>query len=269
MIPFWKPKAHHAYRGGLDSPQALLIGGLRAADRTEITFADGRIFPESLTSTKNGVIWYFFGSLGTRQRSSKRDLEVHAGGHVGSSPRRTAWRSVLGVPAGRAGRSAVGLRVGESGGRRGAPYVGEAGAQVRSSSRTRIAQEASYPLPGQRAVQRHRRGEGPWHGVRDRHQHGAGALRLKKGAERARRLVGGTLALLRHGGRRRAARPMAASTSNSVGQGMICCGFPSRLTGRLCRSSSSRPRAPSCGRTACAARSAAKTLLLGGRRPAV
>jgi hypothetical protein len=30
----------------------------QAADRTTITFADGRIFPESLTSTKNGDIYF-------------------------------------------------------------------------------------------------------------------------------------------------------------------------------------------------------------------
>ena len=34
----------------------------QAADRTTITFADGRIFPESLTSTKNGDL--YFGALG-------------------------------------------------------------------------------------------------------------------------------------------------------------------------------------------------------------
>ena len=45
---------------------AMVVVGLacaaQAADRTEITFADGRIFPESLTSTKNGAV--YFGSLG-------------------------------------------------------------------------------------------------------------------------------------------------------------------------------------------------------------
>ena len=35
---------------------------MQGADRAEITFADGRIFPESLTSTKNGAV--YFGSLG-------------------------------------------------------------------------------------------------------------------------------------------------------------------------------------------------------------
>jgi sugar lactone lactonase YvrE len=39
-----------------------LVCGLQAADRAEITFADARIFPESLTSTKNGDL--YFGSLG-------------------------------------------------------------------------------------------------------------------------------------------------------------------------------------------------------------
>jgi hypothetical protein len=40
----------------------LLAGFAQAADRTTITFADGRIFPESLTSTRNGDI--YFGALG-------------------------------------------------------------------------------------------------------------------------------------------------------------------------------------------------------------
>ena len=39
-----------------------MVCGLQAADRAEITFADGRIFPESVTSTKNGDL--YFGSLG-------------------------------------------------------------------------------------------------------------------------------------------------------------------------------------------------------------
>ena len=39
-----------------------MVCGLQAADRGDITFADGRIFPESLTSTRNGDI--YFGSLG-------------------------------------------------------------------------------------------------------------------------------------------------------------------------------------------------------------
>src|ERR1700730_85366 len=39
-----------------------LVCAPQAADRAEITFSDGRIFPESLTSTKNGAV--YFGSLG-------------------------------------------------------------------------------------------------------------------------------------------------------------------------------------------------------------
>ena len=33
---------------------AAMVCGLQAADRAEITFADARIFPESLSSTKDG-----------------------------------------------------------------------------------------------------------------------------------------------------------------------------------------------------------------------
>ena len=42
---------------------AALTCALQAADRSTITFADGRIFPESLTSSKDGAV--YFGSLGT------------------------------------------------------------------------------------------------------------------------------------------------------------------------------------------------------------
>ena len=57
---------------------AVLVCSLAAADRQEITFADGRIFPESLTSTKDGTL--FFGSLGQdsvyRAASSSSKAEV-------------------------------------------------------------------------------------------------------------------------------------------------------------------------------------------------
>src|SRR5262249_53064996 len=62
-------KCHNANIHGVDMRRAFTLAAtlaavcvVKAADRAEITFADARIFPESLTSTKNGDV--YFGSLG-------------------------------------------------------------------------------------------------------------------------------------------------------------------------------------------------------------
>src|ERR1700750_2462759 len=94
--------------------------GLEAADRPEVTFSDGRIFPESLTSTKNGDL--YFGSLGL-------DAVYRA---PSKSAQATPWitaksNGLTTVLGGLADESAGVLWVcsSASGGRRGAPYVGE------------------------------------------------------------------------------------------------------------------------------------------------
>ena len=65
------------------------VCGLQAADRPEITFADGRIFPESLTSTKNGTL--YFGSLG-QDSVYRATAEGVEGRDAGFSRSRTACR---------------------------------------------------------------------------------------------------------------------------------------------------------------------------------
>ena len=52
------------------------VCGLQAADRAEITFDGPRIFPESLTSTKNGDV--YFGSLGQDSVYRARSNESQA-----------------------------------------------------------------------------------------------------------------------------------------------------------------------------------------------
>ena len=76
---------------------AVVLSGLacaaQAADRTEITFADGRIFPESLTSTKNGAV--YFGSLG--QDSVYRAEPKSSRATTWIQPKANGLQTVLGV----------------------------------------------------------------------------------------------------------------------------------------------------------------------------
>jgi len=96
------------------------VCGLQAADRAEITFADGRIFPESLTSTKDGDI--YFGSLG--HDSVYRATSKSSNAEVWIEPKSNGLSTVLGVFA---DEKAGTLWVCSSatGGRNGQPYVGE------------------------------------------------------------------------------------------------------------------------------------------------
>jgi sugar lactone lactonase YvrE len=113
----------------------------QAADRPEITFADGRIFPESLTSTKNGTI--YFGSLGQdsvyratpRSSTAERWIQAKANG----------LQTVLGVfadePAG-----TLWVCASAAGGRDGAPVVGETA--LKAFSLKDASFKASYAFPG-------------------------------------------------------------------------------------------------------------------------
>jgi sugar lactone lactonase YvrE len=96
------------------------VSGLQAADRAEITFADGRIFPESLTSTRNGDI--YFGSLGLDSvyRASSKSSQAT----TWIQPKSNGLTTVLGVLADeKAG--VLWVCASASGGRNGAPTVGE------------------------------------------------------------------------------------------------------------------------------------------------
>ena len=92
------------------------VCGLHAADRAEITFADARIFPESLTSTKNGDL--YFGSLGQDAvyRAASKDSQATAW----IKPKSNGLTTVLGVFADeKAG--VLWVCASASGGRNGAP----------------------------------------------------------------------------------------------------------------------------------------------------
>src|SRR3954463_11251415 len=66
---------------------------IQAADRSTITFADARIFPESLTSTKDGAL--YFGSFG--QKSVYRAGPNASQATVWIKPETAGLNTVLGV----------------------------------------------------------------------------------------------------------------------------------------------------------------------------
>ena len=114
--------------------------GLQAADRTEITFTDGKIFPESLTSTKNGTI--YFGSLG--QDSVYRATGKEETASVWIQPKSNGLMTVLGVfadePAG-----TLWVCASATGGRGGTPVVGETA--LKAFNLKDASFKASYPFP--------------------------------------------------------------------------------------------------------------------------
>jgi len=123
---------------------AVILGltcSLQAADRTEITFADGRIFPESLTSTKNGTL--YFGSLG--QDSVYRAAPTVSKATVWIQPKANGLQTVLGVFADEPGGT-LWVCVSAAGGRGGAPVVGETA--IKAFSLKDASFKASYAFPG-------------------------------------------------------------------------------------------------------------------------
>ena len=117
------------------------VCGLQAADRAEITFADGRIFPESLTSTKNGDL--YFGSLG--QDAVYRATSKSTQATVWIKPKTNGLTTVLGVLADeKAG--VLWVCTSASGGRNGQPYVGETA--LKAFNLKDASFKASYAFPG-------------------------------------------------------------------------------------------------------------------------
>jgi sugar lactone lactonase YvrE len=107
----------------------------------ETTFADGRVFPESVTSTANGDL--YFGSLG-------RDSVYKAAANTAQAttwiqPKANGLSTVLGVladePAG-----VLWVCASASGGQNGAPYVGETA--LKAFDLKDASFKASYPFPG-------------------------------------------------------------------------------------------------------------------------
>jgi len=120
---------------------AVMVCGLAAADRAEITFADGRIFPESLSSTKNGDV--YFGSLGLDAvyRASSKESKAT----VWIPAKSNGLTTVLGVLADeKAG--VLWVCTSASGGRNGAPFVGETA--LKAFNLKDASLKASYPYPG-------------------------------------------------------------------------------------------------------------------------
>ncbi len=117
------------------------VCGLQAAERAEITFADGRIFPESLTSTKNGDV--YFGSLGQDAVYRAKSKESQA--IVWIKPKSNGLTTVLGVFADeKAG--VLWVCTSASGGRNGQPYVGETA--LKAFNLKDASFKASYAFPG-------------------------------------------------------------------------------------------------------------------------
>jgi sugar lactone lactonase YvrE len=119
----------------------VIVSGLQAADRAEITFADGRIFPESLTSTRNGDI--YFGSLGLD--SVYRAPSKSSQATTWIKPKSNGLTTVLGVLADeKAG--VLWVCASASGGRNGAPMVGETA--LKAFNLKDASFKASYAFPG-------------------------------------------------------------------------------------------------------------------------
>ncbi len=113
---------------------------VQAADRAEITFADSRIFPESLTSTKDGTL--FFGSLG--QDSVYRATSSSSKAEVWIQPKTNGLSTVLGVLADE-GSGTLWVCASATGGRNGAPVVGETA--LKAFNLKTAAFKASYVFP--------------------------------------------------------------------------------------------------------------------------
>lgn len=114
---------------------------IQAADRTTLTFSDGRIFPESVTSTKDGTV--YVGSLGQDAvyRAGKDDAVATAW----IKPKTAGLQTVLGVLADeRAG--VLWVCASATGGRGGAPVVGETA--LKAFDLKNASLKASYPFPG-------------------------------------------------------------------------------------------------------------------------
>lgn len=120
---------------------AWLACTLQAADRDEITFADGRIFPESVTSTSDGAV--YFGSLG--HDSVYRSAPGSSTAQVWIQPKTAGLQTVLGVLADESA-GALWVCASASGGRGGAPLVGETA--LKAFNLSNAALKANYAFPG-------------------------------------------------------------------------------------------------------------------------
>src|SRR5215467_8341357 len=118
-----------------------LVATLHAADRPEITFADGRIFPESLTSTRDGAV--YFGSVGLD--SVYRAAPDASVARTWIQPKANGLQQVLGVLADEA-TGTLWVCASATGGRGGAPAVGETA--LKAFALKDASFKASYAFPG-------------------------------------------------------------------------------------------------------------------------
>src|SRR4051812_4242458 len=113
----------------------------QAADRTTLTFADGRIFPESLTSTRNGDV--YVGALG--QDAVYKASKDSAVATVWVKPKTAGLQQVLGVFADdKAG--VLWVCTSATGGRGNAPLVGETA--LKAFALKDASLKGSYTFPG-------------------------------------------------------------------------------------------------------------------------
>lgn len=121
---------------------AMMVCGVYAAEsRMQIGFTDGRIFPESLTSTKNGAV--YFGANG--QDAVYRAAPNAAQATVWIKPKTNGLQQVLGVFADeRAGT--LWVCTSQTGGRGGAPVAGETA--LKAFSLKDASFKTSAPFPG-------------------------------------------------------------------------------------------------------------------------
>ncbi len=124
---------------------AILLSGfvcvMQAADRPEVTFAEGGIFPESLTSTKDGTL--YIGSVGLD--SVYRATPQSAKAETWIRPKSNGLSTVLGVFADEAAGT-LWVCASASGGRDGVPLAGETA--LKAFSLTAPSFKASYVFPG-------------------------------------------------------------------------------------------------------------------------
>ena len=114
---------------------------VQAADRSTITFSDGRIFPESLTSTKNGDL--YFGALG--QDAVYKAPKNSSVATVWVKPKTGGLQQVLGVLADeKAG--VLWVCTSATGGRGGQPVVGETALKAFALKDGSL--KGSYTFPG-------------------------------------------------------------------------------------------------------------------------
>lgn len=114
----------------------------QAADRTTISFADGRIFPESLTSTTNGDL--YFGALG--QDAVYKAAKGSSVATVWIKPKTANLQQVLGVFADEKAGVLWVCASATGGGRSGTPVVGETA--LKAFSLKDASLKGSYAFPG-------------------------------------------------------------------------------------------------------------------------